>query len=228
MKSKKKILVYLNFITGIIAFLAIILACINYQSDGYSFWYKRLLYFTIQSNLWIGVMSIVFAILYYLDIKKNKQYITKTLYIIKFACSIAITITGFIFCSLLAPFADYNVWTFHNILTHIATPVCAIACFFMDENQVKFKKNNIFYSLTLPGGYFLIVIILQLSKVDFGKSDYFPYFFMDFNSQVGWFGYNFSGLPQLGTFYWLVIMSLIIISISYVYYLIHKKIHKEN
>ena len=98
----------------------------------------------------------------------------------------------------------------------------------MDENQVKFKKNNIFYSLTLPGVYFLIVIILQLSKVDFGKGDYFPYFFMDFNSQVGWFGYNFSGLPQFGTFYWLIIMSLIIISISYVYYIIHKKIYKEN
>lgn len=229
MINKRKIVsIVCNIVISVSAILGIFLACINATRDGYSSWYKRLLYFTQLSNIWIGVLSIVFLVIMVLEIVKNKIIIKDYLYILKYVFTVSITITGIIFCVLLAPFADFNVWTFSSILTHVVVPVVSIFDYFICDLKVKLTKKHIYYTLIPPLIYFVFASILCLMKVDFGRGDPYPYFFMNFYSEVGWFGYRNDGLPELGTFYWIIIIFLLILGLGKLYYKIHPATRKKK
>ena len=64
------------------------------QKDGYSGWSKRLMYFTGQSNLWIGFTQ-VFLVTALLS--KREKYLEK-LYFLRYIFTVAITVTGIVFC----------------------------------------------------------------------------------------------------------------------------------
>lgn len=228
MKIKKQLTIYFKFVIGMCAILAVILACLFAVRDGYSHWSKRLLYFTQQSNIWIGVTSLVLAILYLIEKNKNKILIKEYMYTFKYIFTVSITITGIIFCTLLAPFADFDIWTSSSILTHIVVPVLSIIDFFIDDKEIVYKKKHIFLSLIPPLIYFVFAEILCILKVDFGRGDPYPYFFMDFYAEAGLFGYINSSPPQLGTMYWIIIIMILIISLGYLYYSLHSYTRKNR
>lgn len=222
-KQIKKILsVTLNLLIFAFSVVGILLACILARRDGYSHWYKRLYYFTQLSNIWIGVTSLVFAIM----TVRNKPL--KTVGLFKYVFTVSITVTGIIFCVLLAPFADFNIWTFSSVLTHIVVPVLSVFDYFTNEDIVVEKPGRAFLTLIPPAIYFVFAGTLSLLGVDFGRGDTFPYFFMDFKSEVGLFGYNFEGLPQLGTAYWIVFFLFFIYGLGLLYYKFKKLLEKAN
>ena len=228
MKSKKIISICLKILISTCSILGIALACIFAERDGYSHWSKRLLYFTQQSNIWICLICVAFAVLSILELKKSRFYISKVIYALKFVFTISITITGIIFCALLAPFAEnYNAWSFSSILTHVIVPLLSIADFFIIDVRLPVKRSFVFYSVIPPLFYFIFASILSILHVDFGRGDTYPYFFMDLNSEVGLFGFKNGDLPQLGTFYWIVAILLLILGISWSYYGIKKRFSKE-
>ena len=77
------------------------------------------------------------------------------MYVCKYIFTVSITITGLIFCGLLAPFADYNVWVFSSVLTHVVVPVLSIADFFVDDYKIDFKRFHIFLTLIPPFAWFV-------------------------------------------------------------------------
>ena len=229
MKVKKIVSLYLNILISIFSALGITLACIFAVRDGYSHWSKRLLYFTQQSNIWICVISIVFAALLILEIKKKRPYISKLAYALKFVFTVSITITGIIFCALLAPFAEnYNAWSFASVLTHVVVPLLSVADFFLVDVELPIKRSYVFYSVIPPLCYFIFSSILSILQVDFGRGDTFPYFFMDLNSEVGLFGFKNGDLPQLGTFYWIITILLLILGLGWSYYGIKQKLSRKD
>lgn len=208
-----------NFLIFLFSATGFLLSCFFAQRDGYSHWLKRLLYFTQQSNLWIGITSLIFAILL---IKKNTS--TRDLQIIsilKYIFTISITITGVIFCTLLAPFADFEIWTFANLLTHIVVPVLSICDFFTNPNILRLQKKHIWLALVPPLVYFILTSILCMLKIDFGRGLAYPYFFMDFFSEAGFFGFIAEWPPQIGSFYWIVFFFIFIYLLSTAYFKIH-------
>ena len=68
MTRRKLISIVLNFSIFAFSSLAVFLACFFARRDGYYSWHTRLFYFTQQSNLWIGILSFIFAIFLF---KKN-------------------------------------------------------------------------------------------------------------------------------------------------------------
>ena len=147
---KKKISIVLKFCISFLAILGVVIACVFAQRDGYSPWYKRLYYFTLQSNIWMSKI-------------KNKSYVKNYMYILQFIFTISITITGVIFWSVIAPFteSDYNDWSFTSIITHIVVPLLAIVNFFIDDYPIIFKKESysIFYYSTIFISYFFFDIV---------------------------------------------------------------------
>ncbi len=225
MKVKKIVSICLNILISICSILGIILACVFATRDGYSHWSKRLLYFTQQSNIWICLICIAFAVLSILEIRKKRPYINGLAYALKFVFTVSITITGIIFCALLAPFAEnYNAWSFSSILTHVVVPLLSIVDFFLIDVNLPTKRSYVFYSVIPPLFYFVFSSILSILQVDFGRGDTFPYFFMDLNSEVGLFGFKNGELPQLGTFYWIITILLLILGLSWSYYGIKRKL----
>ncbi len=217
--------IILNFFIFIFSILGFILACVYATRDGYSHWSARLLYFTQQSNLWIAFTSLIFAVFLIINIYKNINFTIISIF--KYIFTVSITITCIIFCVLLAPFADFNVWTFASILTHVIVPFLSILDFFTNKKIVKLQKNNIWLALIPPLIYFAITSILCVLMVDFGRGTPYPYFFMDFYSNVGFFGFIAEWPPQIGSFYWILILLALIYMLSLIYYLIHTRIKNK-
>lgn len=223
--EKNKLSVSLKSFIAICSVISVTIACVYAVEDGYSHWSKRLLYFTNQSNAWIGLTCIVAVIMLALKKENTKAY--KRLCVVKFVFTVSITITGLIFCCFLAPFSykeNYNAWSIASIFAHVLVPVLSVVDFLLDDYKITFTKLHAVYCLIPPFLYFVCASVLSLLKVDFGRGKLYPYFFMNFNTEAGWFGLvKNADPPQVGTAYWLVLILGIILGISFLYRFIHNK-----
>lgn len=221
MFTRKNIGILLNLIAGVAACVGVTLAFVYAKDEGFSSAGQRLLYFTNLSNIWIGITCLVISILSIIEIKLKKSLLKNYIYTLKFIFTVSITITGLIFCVLLAPFADFNVWTFSSILTHVVVPVTSIVSYFVEMPISSMNKKHVWYALIPPLIYFIIGSILSILKVDFGRGQTYPYFFMNYYSEVGLFGFRYSDKPEMGSVYWIIVILLLIIGLSKLYYKLH-------
>lgn len=214
MTARKNI--YLKFCIVATSLGGVLLALFSAQKDGYSHWARRLLYFTAQSNLWIGFTNL--AILFS-TLTPYKERRIKRLYILRFIFTVSITLTGLVFCGLLAPFASkygFRTWALPSLLTHTIAPILAVADFFLDR-QFFLKNKHVALCILPPVVYFFIAFILEFFRVDFGRGVPYPYFFMNFHSPVGVFGFSKNPPFIMGTFYWFLLFPVLLLLISFLY-----------
>ncbi len=198
-------------------------------TDGYSHWTKRLLYFTTQSNVWIGVTYLGLIILSFFPSDRFSKART-AFYYCKYLFTVSIAMTCLVFCCFLGPFADesYRPWSLYSFLAHVITPVLTFIEFYLDTFKYEFKLRHVFQSIIAPIIYYTLAIILGVFGLDFGRGDPFPYFFLDFNSDVGLFGFKFSPLPNMGSVWWILLFSLIMIGIAFLLMKTHHSSRKQN
>ncbi len=218
MKLDRAKLTYINkFIIVIATLLGVILSFVFAKQDGYKGWQYRLLYFTLQSNLWIGVAHFLYLLS---PLLKNGEDFKKSLRVCNYIFTVSITVTGVVFCALLAPFSykeGYNAWSVWSILLHVVVPVLAIIDFFIQPKSKKLTGKHLFYSILPPLIYFAITSVFCLAGVDFGRGHAYPYFFMNYYSPVGVFG--FGGQPPfvVGVFYWVILFLAFVLSVGLLY-----------
>jgi hypothetical protein len=176
-----------------------------------------LLYFTAQSNIWIGVTFLSLLLLPFK--KKNTELWKARLYLFKYIFTVCITITGLIFCCLLAPFADaeYQPWGIGNLLTHVFTPAFAIADLFLDEYPLTVNKKGVFLPLVPFLLYSFTASLLGFAHTDFGRGVPYPYFFFNYTSPAGVFGFSNVYPFYVGSFYWLLLFACMIIGVAHLY-----------
>ncbi|MBE7083941.1 MAG: hypothetical protein E7373_05020 [Clostridiales bacterium] len=207
-----------KILTVIFSIGGVILSLFNATLDGYKHWYNRTMYFTAQSNLWIGSVFLAIIIIDLFFPNFNEKYYKK-LYYLKYVLTVSISVTGIVFLALLAPFADesYHVWSLSGILTHILSPAFAIADFFLDDYLIILNKKSSLKAILPPLFYLLSVIIFHLLKIDFGRGQTFPYFFLNFSSPAGIFGFSNQAPFFMGSFYWLIILLVLVYLLALVY-----------
>lgn len=216
---REKISFLLKWIVAALALAGVMLSFFGATDDGYSHWSKRLLYFTSQSNIWIAVCMIMILV-FSLPRLREQVRIKYFLYVLKYVFTVSITLTGFIFCVVLAPGAandNYNAWTPSSLMTHVAVPILSIVDFFLDVYRVKLNKRHIFLTAVPPFIYSIFATVLVLMKVDFGRGDAFPYFFFNYYSPAGFFGFSNEMPYILGSFYWIVFMFFLIVGTGALY-----------
>lgn len=227
--KKTKISYAIKVLTAVCSLVGVTLSLILYAEDGYSHWAKRLMYFTTMSNVWVGLLFLFMIILPFTKLKNNEKVKRVTL-LVKYSFTIAITITGFIFLCVLAPFAHksgYNAWSISSILTHMLTPALTIPDFFLGE-MIALNKKHLFLSLIPLFFYLIFASILCVLKVDFGRGEPFPYFFFNYYSPAGLFGFSPTTPPfVLGSVYWIILILLITLSIGLAYIKLHPKNKKK-
>lgn len=202
-----KLIIFFASIIGVI--LSVIMTS-KYQSG-----LKSLMYFTVQSNLWIGFISLWILILMILEFIYDKKFIKKYHYILKYVFTVSISLTGLVFCAFLAPNAsNYNPWTLNSILTHVVVPVVSILDFFVDDYKFKLKNKDILYTLLPPLYYFLFSVICFVCDFKFSDGNNYPYFFLNFNSII-WS-------------YWIVILALIVSLFGYLFKTFNNTINSKN
>ena len=150
----------------------------------------------------------------------ERNRLKKFLYVLKYVFTVSITLTGFIFCTVLAPGAakdNYNAWSGSSILTHVTVPILSIVDFFLDPCRVILKKRHLFSTAIPPFLYMIFATILVLAKVAFGRGDAFLYFFFNYFLPSGFLGFS-NEMPYIpGSFYWIVFMLFSVIGIGTLY-----------
>lgn len=203
-----------NFIIVLSSFLGLLFTFFgnNFMSN------NSLYYFTIESNIWILMISFIFLIF---DIFKIK--IPNFLYIIKYIFTVSITLTFIIFNFVIVPqmlatsVSLEELFCFSNVALHMVSPLFAVYSFIFFDKELKIKKNYYLFGITMPLLYFIFCIVLSniLVKEIFVMGNTvskFPYFFMNY-IENGWFNISLD-VFKMGTFYWVFIIAILVIGSS--------------
>lgn len=180
------------------------------------------MFFTIQSNIAIAVICGIGA---YLLLKEKK--ISKVWYIIKFVGTVSITLTGVVFGFVLAPTLGADAWNIQNTLTHLIVPVAAVMDFFVTSSVLRIEKRNVFFVVIPPLLYAIYAGIGYVNEWEFIDGVNYPYFFLNWGSAAGAFGFT-DELPFLGSAWWILILLIFLIAVGYGYLAIADLINKKK
>lgn len=162
------------------------------------------MYFTIQSNMWICAMS---AIALYLML--SGAPITHWMSVVKLVLTVSITLTGMVFCFMLAPLMGADAFNLSNTLTHVVVPVAAIADFILCGYMHSYRKGDQWWVVIPPLYYLAFASLGYALNWQFADNLNYPYFFMNWGSPAGAFGFT-STLPYMGVM-WYVIFLLVML-----------------
>lgn len=194
------------------------------RTDAFMSGASTFLYFTIQSNIWIGLICLVFIIIEIINRIKHVNFYKRWMYIIKFIFTVSITLTGLVFCTVLAPTMKALAWNITNVLTHVIVPLFSIIDLFVDRSNFKYSHKHCLLSLIPPAYYLIFSLICYFADIKFAYGENFPYFFLNYSSPAGVFGFS-NVMPYfMGSFYWIVLMLLLVLAFAYIYRFIDSKI----
>ena len=221
MDNKKQYISLILKIAIIISSILGVILSILKQNDQFMGGVSTLLFFTIQSNLWICIVMIM-----YIATKIQKKELKSSIYIVKYIFTISISLTGVVYCFLLAPVMpkDYNAWSLPSVLTHVIVPACSIIDMFIDNGNMIIKHKHTLLVLIPPLYYLIFAIVGFFLNFDYGHGQNYPYFFLNFGCEAGLFGFVKEPL-EIGCFYWILLMLIIVLGTGYLYRLV---INKQN
>ena len=179
------------------------------------------MYFTIQSNIAIALICAVGAVL----LLKNRQIGTPW-FVVKFVGTVAITLTGVVFCFVLAPTMGRFAWNLQNILTHVVVPIVSVADFFVTGAYGSVKKRSVFFVTLPPLAYAIYAGIGYVRGWQFARGINYPYFFLNWGSPAGAFGFT-RELPFMGCVWWILALLIFLLVIGCLYLAIIQAIRKR-
>lgn len=169
------------------------------------------MYFTIQSNLLMAVLCFAGAV-----ILLQKRRVSDWWYVVQFVGTVSITLTGVVFAFVLAPTMGHRAWTLPNTLTHVVVPIASVADFFTSAVCGWLRKSSVVYVMLPPAAYAVYAGIAYLAGWEFAKGVRYPYFFLNWGSSAGAFGFS-NELPFMGTVWWILAILLFLLAVGTLY-----------
>ncbi len=189
-----------------------------------------LLYFTIQSNIWIGVTCLACAGVMIAELIMKKQLYPQWLRVVKQVFTVSITLTGVVFCTMLAPFFGAAAWSAANVLTHVVVPLFAILDYVLFDWEGNFTYKKALFSAIPPVYYLFFALAGYLANWDFGGGHNYPYAFLNYGGSAGVFGFSTDPTDSLflGSFYWILILVVFVLGVAFAYTAIAKAMKKRT
>jgi hypothetical protein len=178
------------------------------------------MYFTIQSNIAMAIISAIG-----LCMLMTERQIKKPWHIIKFVGTVSITLTGVVFCFVLAPTLGEYAWNIQNVLTHVVVPVVSVLDFFVISALEGIEKENVIFVTIPPLLYAIYAGVGYIRGWEFADGINYPYFFLNWGSPAGAFGFS-SELPFMGTFWWILLLLIFLMVVGGIYLFIGNTINK--
>ncbi len=169
------------------------------------------MYFTIQSNIAIAVICAVGGILLLRGRPAGKAWA-----VVKLAGTVSITLTGVVFVVMLAPVLGNRAWNVQNTLTHVVVPAAAVADFFVAVSGTGIRRKNVLFVAIPPLLYVIYAGIGYVRGWEFARGQNYPYFFLNWGSPAGAFGFS-KELPYLGCAWWLLVLLAFLIAVGWCY-----------
>lgn len=182
------------------------------------------MYFTIQSNIAIAVICAIGLVLMIRHAEVGRVWC-----VIKFVGTVSITLTGLVFCFVLAPTMKSNAWNIQNTLTHVIVPVGAIADFLVTAPfvPVEIKGRDVLFVTVPPLLYCVYAAVGYVRGWQFSPGFNYPYFFLNWGSPAGVFGFS-DQLPFMGTGWWIIALLLLLILVGYLYLAVVRLIRRRR
>jgi len=172
------------------------------------------MYFTIQSNIAIGLVCAVGAVLLL-----RSQPVRESWYVLKYVFTVSITLTGVVFCFVLAPTLGKYAWSVQHVLTHVVVPLAAILDFFVTARYGSIKKRSVLFVTIPPLLYAVYTGIAYGAGWEFSPGKTYPYFFLNWGSPAGAFGFT-GELPYMGCAWWILLILALLLAVGYGYLLL--------
>lgn len=169
------------------------------------------MYFTIQSNIALALLCLTGAV--FLLTKKN---VSNAWFVIKLVATVAITLTGVVFCVVLAPTLGAGAWSLSNILTHVVVPVASIIDYYVICRYGNLLKRHVVYVVIPPIAYAVYAGIGYVNNWNFAGGINYPYFFLNWGSPAGAFGFT-NELPYMGCVWWILVLLIFLVIIGLIY-----------
>lgn len=173
------------------------------------------LYYTIQSNLWVFLSTAAYLVLSVVSLFTGAFPHLRALEIARFAVLVGITITFLVFWILLAPGVGTEyLLSRNNLLVHTLVPLLFIADFFLFDRIAPVGKLTALWSVAMPLYYFIFSLVHAAvnPNVSFSDGSRYPYFFLDLD-KLGWF--RLRRWP--GVFWWVLILLALTLGLGYLY-----------
>lgn len=178
-------------------------------------------YFTIQSNIGLALICILGLLL-----MARKQPAGKGWYVLQFVGTVSITLTGMVFCFVLAPTMGDKAWNVQNVLTHVVVPVASVVDFFVSAVGSDIRKKQVFYVTLPPLAYTVYAAVGYVLGWEFSKGVRYPYFFLNWGSPAGAFGFT-DTLPFMGCVWWILLLLAFLIGVGLLYLKILNRLKKQ-
>ena len=215
----KKVSVIFKIVTIVSAILGTILSVLD--GDDFMSGMRVFMYFTIQSNIAIAIICGIG--LYF----TRHDFPERIWPIIKLVGTVSITLTGFVFCFVLAPTLGDGAWAMKNILSHVVVPVAAIVDFFIVGQDFNLKTGSVLFIPIPPIIYAVYAGIGYVNGWEFSEGYNYPYFFLNWGSPAGAFGFT-NELPFMGCMWWIIALLIFLIVIGLLYLLGLKMLYKRK
>ena len=137
MKTREKISIILNSLIFIFTLSATISMIIGFKFMGQfevlsERNFKSFKYFTVDSNVFAGLISLAYVIYKFTDRGKKSTKLPKVFYILKLAATTGVTLTMIVTVFYLAPTSNGNFLRYFinsNCFMHLITPLLCIISF---------------------------------------------------------------------------------------------------
>ena len=168
------------------------------------------MFFTIQSNIAIALICATGLVL--LIRKRARPF----WFVVKYVGTVSITLTGVVFVFVLAPTLRQHAWNVQNVLTHVVVPAAAVIDLFVTGVYGNVRKRHVPLVVLPPLAYAVYAGIGYAAGWEFLEGINYPYFFLNWGSPAGAFGFT-DGLPFMGTAWWILAILLFLLLVGYGY-----------
>lgn len=127
-------------------------------------------FFTIQSNIFVGLAALVLAVSEIKYLRGKTSHIAKSSYILKFMGTSAVGLTFLVVFAYLGPITKGGIPSMiknSNLFLHCLTPIVSILSFTMFDKTKELKLKNVVYGViptALYGVYYMANIIIHMEN----------------------------------------------------------------
>lgn len=164
-------------------------------------------FFTVDSNILLGIASIVFIVYEILVIKNKEQDIPRWVRLFKYVATVATSLTMIIVVLFLGPVAPtgyFSLFVNGNLFFHFLCPLLGMITLLCFENSKAYKFKELFLGLlptVIYGTYYLINVLVHMEN---GVV----------NSEYDWYGFAQGGVPSIIFSIVLMLISTLLIAIG--------------
>ena len=175
-KNNIKISIFMNILIFILVLASVIMMFTGFKfMPGYDIVLtasriEMFKFFTVDSNVLIGIVSLIFAIKEIQLIKGKINDIPTKYYILKLMAVSAVWLTCFVVFTYLGSIAKHGLSSLlmnSNLFFHLIIPVLSILIFIMFEKTDKIKFKHTLYGIVptvVYGVYYLINVLLHVEN----------------------------------------------------------------